>query len=1217
MKWLGYFALGCYVVLAVAFIGLRYWVLPNIDRWRAPLQNELSSMLSTQVELGRLSAEWAGPSPRLHVTDVVLRDETGRVLLNIPSLNAVIAWRGLLVGRLQFTYLHTDGVELTVHRDADDRIRILGNEAGATGGHAAVTPRDDSSSAFLQWLAGQGDVRVSNASIRWLDASRGAPVLAFDDVALAFGQDGDAHHFSMQARPPASLGRSFALQARVTLQHADGRLPSLRDVSGLIHVGVENMQPSAWGPWLGSHSLLQQGEVSWKAWQEVHDGIPQRHVTRASVKNGVWLPMEGVRVAAVSALFHLDGPWSELHEIWSGESVPGAGDPVVRVAAKVDGLYIDADGHFAAPLAFNTITMRGDLSHDPDAGFRLAADQLQVRNADMDLEARGAWQAHGAGQAGLIDLEGEFNWAQLSAIVRYLPNEVDEDARLWLQHGLLAGTLKQASLRLQGDLFHFPFGDHPEAGDFKVGGRIEGAVVDYAPAALVGAPGWPRLEALNGRAELHKVDLQIWADTLQMRLGGDTQIALRDTHARIPNIENQAVLSVEGHGQAEAAAYLTLLRDSPLAVLLDGLFSESEGKGTWDVPISLTIPLFDTDATKVAGSVLFKDAELQLADDLPILTQLNGRVDFTEEGVIAHEVKAQALGGPLTIGGGVGPGTKGLDFTGTMQADALDRLLDGRLQGRAQGGTPYQLRIQRNAAGALGVSFQSTLEGMALDLPAPLAKAAPQRWPLRVQWTPVAGKKPAVLDIQLNDMLSAQLLHRGAAPNTPFFYSGAVNIQGKARAGEAGLYLDVIAPRVDIDAWRGVVDALAGPEAPTTAREATRNLFPPLRDLRLQAESAQALGTELNHFTITARRPKGERWRVDVSSTETAGTLFWQERQGRIQGEVEAHFARLAVGNGTARVEGRTDDAGRPSKGKNASGSLAQGTTSTGKGASATTWEFDGEFDIPAIQLRVDRLRLYGHEVGAVSLVGVNEAQGRRWKLQDLQVSSPHASLKGQGVWQLDGPQRGLRLQADALFDDLGAYIDQLGFPDLIEGGHGSIRGHVEWRGIPKKFERAGLHGDLEVDLAKGRFVSVSSRSGRLLELLSLQSLERLAKLDWNPAGLMRQGFPFDTLQGHITADSGVMHSENYRVTSPVASIVMAGDVDLVQERLDVYAVVVPTLDVSAAAIAAGIAVNPIVGLGAFLTQWLLKNPLSKAMTVEYRVRGSFDEPQVAEISTK
>jgi hypothetical protein len=61
---------------------------------------------------------------------------------------------------------------------------------------------------------------------------------------------------------------------------------------------------------------------------------------------------------------------------------------------------------------------------------------------------------------------------------------------------------------------------------------------------------------------------------------------------------------------------------------------------------------------------------------------------------------------------------------------------------------------------------------------------------------------------------------------------------------------------------------------------------------------------------------------------------------------------------------------------------------------------------------------------------------------------------------------------------------------------------------------------------------------------------------------------------------------------------------------------VVPNLDMSGATIAAGIAINPIVGLGAFVTQWLLRNPLSKAMAVHYHVSGDWDDPKLDEVSS-
>ena len=41
------------------------------------------------------------------------------------------------------------------------------------------------------------------------------------------------------------------------------------------------------------------------------------------------------------------------------------------------------------------------------------------------------------------------------------------------------------------------------------------------------------------------------------------------------------------------------------------------------------------------------------------------------------------------------------------------------------------------------------------------------------------------------------------------------------------------------------------------------------------------------------------------------------------------------------------------------------------------------------------------------------------------------------------------------------------------------------------------------------------------------------------------------------------------------------------------------------------LAVNPLIGLGAFVTQWLLKHPLASAMTMEYAVTGTWDDPKI------
>jgi hypothetical protein len=56
--------------------------------------------------------------------------------------------------------------------------------------------------------------------------------------------------------------------------------------------------------------------------------------------------------------------------------------------------------------------------------------------------------------------------------------------------------------------------------------------------------------------------------------------------------------------------------------------------------------------------------------------------------------------------------------------------------------------------------------------------------------------------------------------------------------------------------------------------------------------------------------------------------------------------------------------------------------------------------------------------------------------------------------------------------------------------------------------------------------------------------------------------------------------------------------------------VVVPEINASGPALAYA-AVNPAVGLGAFVGQWLLREPLRLASAREFRITGHWDDPKV------
>jgi len=62
--------------------------------------------------------------------------------------------------------------------------------------------------------------------------------------------------------------------------------------------------------------------------------------------------------------------------------------------------------------------------------------------------------------------------------------------------------------------------------------------------------------------------------------------------------------------------------------------------------------------------------------------------------------------------------------------------------------------------------------------------------------------------------------------------------------------------------------------------------------------------------------------------------------------------------------------------------------------------------------------------------------------------------------------------------------------------------------------------------------------------------------------------------------------------------------------------VVVPEINAGTASLGAT-AINPVVGLSSFLAQILLRGPLIAAATKEFRIDGSWSDPQVNPVSSK
>lgn len=67
-------------------------------------------------------------------------------------------------------------------------------------------------------------------------------------------------------------------------------------------------------------------------------------------------------------------------------------------------------------------------------------------------------------------------------------------------------------------------------------------------------------------------------------------------------------------------------------------------------------------------------------------------------------------------------------------------------------------------------------------------------------------------------------------------------------------------------------------------------------------------------------------------------------------------------------------------------------------------------------------------------MIGTNLERGRQWRLDKLSIANDAATLNATGTWRLEGPDRGLTVDAAAKFENVGSFMDRIGLEHVVSG---------------------------------------------------------------------------------------------------------------------------------------------------------------------------------------
>ena len=1168
-----YLLLALYLSLVLLVSAIRFWIIPNLEQWHVPLEKVLSHALGAPLAFDQVAGEWKGLRARIQVDNVrIVQDDDEAPALQIPRLQFEFSWSSWFYGKPIFYMVYAEGLQLTIQRNRDAHIRVGG--VLVDDGVPKPAEPEGEEQAVLRWLALQRYVQIADATIIWDDQYRQQAPEIIKSVQVTVQNHDGRHYVALHEGGPdndqgisvvADLRR--ATEASTDLAAMDGQL-YVRTRSGfesLLAIGLDKTEELSVQPEL----LELLVEVKQGRFSDI------RFKAEASALRSAFY---GQPVSAEKLLVYMSSSWEDLDK-WIDQRDWLSTAPVQSIVS-MQGLRIAGGPLWQENLQLDRLAFELD-----GRGSTWQLTSFLVENPELYVYAQGKWRPDPAHELGWLEMQGRLEHVQLRSLYKYFPEEVGSDVIEWLRAGLQKGYLEQGRFSLRGDVDAFPFQTEQDKGYFEVTATVRDAQVDYwqAPAH---ERTWPVLGEVQGLLRIERAGLSGNFDHAAVLIDESSPVQVSQLEVGIPNMEHDSVVHITAQSHGKAASYAPLFKNTPLGEMLNNELDALRAEGQWEVPLHLTVPLQAGKQVTVQGQVNMQNTSLQVYEELPPLRNLNGRLLFSDTAVWAEQLHGRWLGQPVNIEQGLAyegnqPDTyPGLRFSGSVDMQEARPWIPAIWHERITGRTPFQFVLSVQNSDVV-LQLDSTLHGLVVDLPLPMQKSAQQRWPLQLRWQALSPTN-SQLSVALGRSLYASFVHDKAAPQ-PYFTAGTITANKVTRPEQNGLVVDVHYPKVDLDGWQALLQAAQDDDTQGDS------YFPALKRLRVQADEAQGLGMGFEQLTLTAQQPQQQHWRVDISSSEAAGNLQWKvDKQGRIAGILQAHFQRIILGE---MAEGEPSDE-----------------------TDSERWG-DDALHLPDMNLHIEQLEIAGKRIGSIWAEGRAEPDSDVWQLEKLSLVAPGMSVEGTGHWLLNGESRGLYVDAQAVVGSLQDYLEFFGVPDVVHGTKGSATMQFSWRHLPWRVALDDLEGDINIVLGKGRLNQIQSRSARLLEVLSLQSLTRLARLELNIGGVLREGFPYDEIRGDVSLREMLLHTNNYRIVGPVGTIVIEGDVGIKNENLALNVVVIPQVDVSGAAVAAAIAVNPVVGIGAFLTQWLMQEPLSRAMTQRYAVHGSWDDPQVEEMS--
>lgn len=820
-----------------------------------------------------------------------------------------------------------------------------------------------------------------------------------------------------------------------------------------------------------------------------------------------------------------------------------------------------------------------------DNGFLLQSGPLHLNTDDVRTATQFSLQLPAdKSQPPFMQLQATLRDVEAAKKSFYLPAGVIPPKLLtWLDEAILAGRLVRGDILVHGNL-----------GKDQIPNRriLLGFTVTNADLRFL--PDWEE-PVRHADADVIVDRGGVWAEIVKGEYFGQTLTSGFVTMPRVPKGE-QHILHVNVETQGPAQQGFPILQVTPLGERTGEAVKDMQLAGDMAVKFDLAVPLDKGEQkTRASADVTLRNGQFRLQSRNLQIDEVSADVHFDlENGLSSPAITGKALGGeingtidtqPLQQGGQI----TALNFSGTAQIAAVQDWLKLSVLEPLSGAVPYRMEMQIPLGDARQhkhgfINITSNLQGARVDLPEPFAKTARGKRDMRV-WLSL-DRDPSLLSVRYGKLFELSVQSKDGEWQ-----------KGNLSLGEQKAVLPIenhfavtgSVERFASAEWMAVLSRIQG-SAQRYQEPLKSNKLVLLDHSRVDIGEFVLGQTSLGRQQLSLQR-QGHYWLAQTAGDAIDGSAVLP---AYIFADANL-FPQQAV-----PVDVRIDRITWPR-------SVDDATTETTP--TVDNWQ---PLDLsprtfPPVDVAIKRLQWGDGEFGDWTLKLRPVSDGMQ--LRDVTFNMRGVEFSGEGNWREQGGNRSSQLKGNYSSDNIANVMRAWGSEPTMDSKTLDGKLDIQWPGAPFEFAVSRTRGSLDLKMADGTFYNVKSGVvGKFWGALNFETL--LRRLQLNFKDLQEKDMVYDEIKANARIHDGVLAVQDLQLESPAIKLQTNGNVDLNNSQLDmVMKVTVPVtrnLVLPAAAIG---------GVPAAAAVWAVEKVLGsqfdKLTTIQYSVKGGFDEPQV------